>query len=231
MAFNTHVDHFGLVAASGETPAIELKSNDSKVAPGVVAEAEDDFGDIIKTDTNGTREKLSCVYIVKKTIAMATTAILGKLSTLALLTGIDITTDKGKAPEISASGETMPAASTQGSTITLPAFSLSPINKAQILFAAFTLSGTGVKLNSCSAKCSCNPGLGENAGVIISQNAFGGKIEVTASWVQSGATAPTFAVAEGWTLTSGPDKGAPEGGHDTWTATMTKPLATVQAVA
>jgi len=229
MAFNTHVDHFGLIAASGETPAIELRTSPSQVSPGVVAEAEDDFGDVIVTDTNGDREKLTANYLVKKACACATTFILGKLTALKLLTGVTITTEKGKYPEIAAEGETMPTGQTQGATITLPAFSIEALNKAQILFSAFTLSGTGVKLNTCSAKISCNPGLCENAGVIVAHNVSRGMIEVTATYVQSGATAPTFAASEGWTVTAGPSKEDPEGGHDMWSVTLTKPLATVQA--
>ena len=233
MAFRTKTnatDHFGIVALSGTPAAIALKPGDSKISPGVVAEAEDEVGDVIATDLNGVREKLSNPFTVVKTLALATMVVMGKLGTTkALLNGFSITTSKGKAPEGTVDGERMNADATQGATIVLPAISISPLHKAQILAGAFTFTGTGCKLNECSLKGSCGTSLGEVAGEIVSHDVQRGILAVTASVVASGASDPEFTAGEGWECVDGPQKTEPEGGHDMWTVTYRKPLVTTPA--
>jgi len=230
MAFNTHTDHFGLVAASGVPAALEIKSGQMQTAPGVVAEAEDEIGDVFVTDKNGTKEKLSNDFLIKGDLALATTLIMGTLQvTKAILTGFTITTSKGKAPELSAEGARMNATATQGATIVLPAISISKLHKAQLLAGAFTFVGIGCKLNDCTLKGSCSNSLGEVAGAIISHDVQRGMLEVTASLVQGGAAVPVVTAGEGWTIKDGPSKGEPEGAHDTWNITLTKPLVTTPA--
>lgn len=233
MAFRTKAnvtDHFELVDASGDPATLEIKSGNSNVEPGVVAEAEDEIGDVFKTDTNGSKEKLTNEFLIKGALALATTAVLGTLSDAkAILLGITITTSKGKAPEMSAEGARMNATAAQGSTITLPSISVSPLHKAQILGSAFTFTGEGCKLNECTFKASCNNSLGEVAGEIVSNDIQRGMMEVTANIISGGAVDPTITPGTGWTITSGPSKGEPEGGHDTWNVTLTKPLTTTPA--
>lgn len=231
MAFRTKAnvtDHFGLVTAS--SGGLEIKSGSSQITPGVIAEAEDEVGDVIATDLNGEKEKLSNEFVVKGTLALATTAILGTLATSkALLIGITVTTSKGKAPTMSAEGARMNSAATQGATITLPSISVAKLHKAQILADAFTLSGDGCKLNECTLKASCNNSLAEVAGEIVAHDVQRGMLEVTANIIASGAATPTVAAAEGWEMIDGPTLAEPEGAHDTYNYTFTKPLSTTPA--
>lgn len=226
MSYNTHIDHFGLLTTSAG--ALYQRKSGKQVSPGNVGEAEDDIGDVIAIDKNGERSKLQSDYLVQGDLAMDTAVVLGTLidATKALLVEVNVTTEKGKAPELSASGEKMNAEATQGATITLPEFTVAKLHKAQILFGAFTLAGTGCKLNKCSAKVNCNNSLGEVAGEIKSHDVQRGMIEVQADIIQSGATAPTITAANGFIIVDGPSLDNPEGGHDMWTVTLRKPLTT-----
>lgn len=238
MAFNTHKDHFALGTASGS--ALSHKESASDVTNGVTAEAEDELGDVVATDTFAERKKLTSSFVVVDDLAVATSFILGTLTeTKAVLTEVNISTEKGKAPTVEASGEdvsvwapgeTSGAAATQGATITPDAFTVLALHKAQILFSAFTLGGTGCKLNSCNAKISCNLSLAENAGGVVAHDVQRGMIEVTATIIQPAAAEPTVTAASNWKITKPLSKTEPEGGHDMWTVTLTKPLTTTPAV-
>lgn len=230
MSFNTHVDHFGLVALSGEPPALKIRTSPWQKSPGVVAEAEDEIGDVIATDRNGSKEKLTVDYLIQRDLTLATLLIMGTLQDdKALLTGFQITTTKGKAPELSVEGARMNAEAEQGATIVLPAISVQKLHKAQILAGAFTFVGAGCKLNECTLRGSCNNSLGEVAGEICSHDVQRGMLEASGSIVQSGATPPTITAGTGWTFVEDPSKGDPEGGHDVWNFKLTKPLATTPA--
>jgi len=120
-----------------------------------------------------------------------------------VLTGFSINTGAGQAPTVSVSGEQVPTGSTQSNTYTTPAMTLKKDHKAQILFAAFTLSGSGVHLNTCSATGSCTltRAYDDNAET-IAWDVSKGQIEVTGEIVKSGETAPIFAAAANWTVVS-----------------------------
>lgn len=228
MAFRTKAnvtDHFGLATTSAG--ALEIKSGSAQKTPGVVAEAEDEVGDVIATDTNGVKEKLSNEFVVVSDLDLAATAVLGTLdvTSKALLLGVTVTTGKGKAPTLSAEGATMGTSAAQGATIELPAITVLALHKAQILGAAFTLAGEGCKLNECSLKFSCANSLAESAGEILAHDVQRGMLEVTANIVASAAGTPTVTATSGWEITEGPSKAEPEGGHDTYTVTLTKPVA------
>jgi len=201
MAKGALTDFFGLAGT-------ELKLNGGTENKSIqVVEAVNERGDQIAIDTyeelKAPSNDLSVAVDFDCTGIVLGTLIDNGAEPDFVLTGFSISTGAGQAPTVSVSGEQVPTGSVQSNTYTTPAMTLSKEHKAQILFAAFTLSGTGVHLNTCSATGSCTLTRAyDDDAETIAWDVSKGQIEVTGEIVKSGATAPTFAAAANWTIVS-----------------------------
>ena len=214
------VDYVGLA----DTALVLVSSTENRTSK--TAEATDARGDIIARTVFGEGATPSCDYTLANDLSKAIS--LGTVTTVGtdkvVLKSISIKTSAGKAPEISANGETIQAAGTVSSTISLGTVAASTRHKAQIIGAAFTLAGTGCDLNDCTYTAECNLTKATKDGDCIAHDVSGGKVTVTATIVQSGSTKPTITAGEGYDMTAPVSVSAPDESYETVTVTLTKSL-------
>jgi hypothetical protein len=224
--FSAPVEYFG----QGASAVLELKSSSEGRDYGVKTTAPDERGDIIARDLAGERIAPSGDYVVKA--AGDLSLVLGSVNTVesdvVVLLGAEITTQAATAPAVALNGESIQTGGTVSSTVTLPAVTLSPRHKAQILAGAFTLSGDGCKLQSCSLAARANITRATVAGETVTHDVSGCELVVSGTVIQTGATAPTIAAAEGWELTTPEAKSNPDEGYIEWTFECTKAVASVE---
>lgn len=218
--FSAPVEYFG----QGSSTVIGLKSSTEGRDFAVKATATDARGDIIARDVCGERISPSGVYNV--IAAGDLSLVLGTVNTadtmVVVLLGCQISTAAASAPEVTLSGESIQTGGTASSTVTLPAITLSPRHKAQILADAFTLSGTGCDLTACSLSARANLTRATVDGETVTHDVSGTDIVVSGTVIQTGATAPTIAAETGWTLTTPVSKVNPDEGYIEWTFECSK---------
>ena len=221
MALQSAIDYFG----QADTELALKSSSENRTASS--AEATNARGDFIARDVYGERYAPTATYELKAALSKA--IALGSVNTPAdlfpvVLNKLSIKTKAGMAPSLEFGGESIQEDGTVSSTIALGTVAVSVRHKAQILFAAFTLAGTGCELNECNADCSCKISRGEVNGDTLSHDVSEGVIKVTATIVQSGATAPTVTAGTGFDITSPLTCEDPDSEYRTWKIELTKSL-------
>ena len=218
--FSAPVEYFGQELST----VIDLKSSTENRDYAVKVTATDERGDIVARDLAGERISPSAVYNVKA--AGDLSLVLGSVNTVetmaVVLLGCEISTSAASAPEVTLSGESIQADGKASSTVELPAITLSPRHKAQILAGAFTLAGAGCNLTSCSLSARANITRATKSGDTVTHDVSGTEIVVSGTVQQTGATAPTITAAEGWELTTPQSKANPDEGYIEWTFEATK---------
>jgi hypothetical protein len=112
----------------------------------------------------------------------------------------------------------------------IPAFKISTKQRAQILFAAFTLSGKGCSLTNCKVVGGGSINVDKIAGAKISSDINSGILTVTGTILRSanveGNEAPSVTPADGWVLTQPPEptENNPETEYPTYEFELQKPL-------
>ena len=224
--FSDPVEYFG----QGSSTVIGLKSSTESRDYAVKVTATDERGDIVARDLAGERISPSAVYNV--IAAGNLSLVLGRVNTVGtdvvVLLGCDIRTSAASAPEVTLSGESIQTDGTASSTVTLPEIALSPRHKAQILAGAFTLTGVGCNLTSCSLSARANITRATKSGDTVAHDVSGAEIVVSGTVQQTGATAPTIEAAEGWELTTPKSKANPDEGYIEWTFECSKAAASVE---
>lgn len=224
--FSAPVEYFG----QGASTVIGLKSSTENRDYAVKQTATDERGDIVARDLAGERISPSGVYNV--IAAGDLSLVLGSVNTVdtdvVVLLGCDISTSAASAPEVTLSGESIQTGGTASSTVTLPAITLSPRHKAQILAGAFTYTGTGCSLTSCSLSVRANITRATVAGDTVTHDVSGAEIVVSGTVQQIGATKPTIEAVEGWELTKPKSKENPNEGYIEWTFEATKAAASAE---
>ena len=224
--FSAPVEYFG----QGSSTVIGLKSSTESRDYAVKVTATDARGDIVARDLAGERISPSAVYNV--IAAGNLSLVLGRVNTVdtdvVVLLGCDIRTSAASAPEVTLSGESIQTGGTASSTVTLPAITLSPRHKAQILAGAFTLTGTGCNLTSCSLSARANITRATKSGDTVAHDVSGTEIVVSGTVQQTGETAPTIAAGAGWELTTPKSKANPDEGYIEWTFECSKAAASVE---
>ena len=224
--FSAPVEYFGQELST----VIGLKSSTENRDYAVKQTATDARGDIVARDVCGERISPSAVYNV--IAAGDLSLVLGSVNTVdtdvVVLLGCDISTSAASAPEVTLSGESIQTGGTASSTVTLPAITLSPRHKAQILAGAFTLTGTGCNLTSCSLSARANITRATVEGETVAHDVSGCEMVVTGTVQQTGATAPTIEASTGWTLTTPKSKANPDEGYIEWTFEATKAAASTE---
>lgn len=226
--FSAPVEYFG----QGASTVIGLKSSTEGRDYAVKQIATDERGDIVARDLAGERVSPSGVYNV--IAAGDLSLVLGSVNTVdtdvVVLLGCDISTSAASAPEVTLSGESIQTGGTASSTVTLPAITLSPRHKAQILAGAFTLTGTGCNLTSCGLSVRANITRATVSGDTVTHDVSGAEIVVSGTVQQTGATAPTIEAGSGWELTTPKSKANPDEGYIEWTFEATKAAASAEPV-
>ena len=221
--FSAPVEYFGQESST----VIGLKSSTEGRDYAVKLTATDERGDIVARDLAGERISPSAVYNVIADDDLY--LVLGSVNTVGtdvvVLLGCDISTSAASAPEVTLSGESIQTGGTASSTVTLPAIPLSPRHKAQILAGAFTLTGTGCNLTSCSLSARANITRATVSGDTVTHDVSGAEIVVSGTVQQTGATAPTIEAGAGWELTRPKSKENPDEGYIEWTFEATKAAA------
>ena len=167
-----------------------------------VEKGTDERDDIEQIETYGALSNPSVDYSVKGNVALEV-FVLGALAEGYFLTGFTVNTSAGAQPKMTVNGGNAPEGDTEGYTYVPPAYALTKDWAAQILFSAFTLTGAGCHVKSCSAKAAATFGRGvDGLDEPNCTNLSGASLEVTAEIEQLGAIAPEIAPAEGWKITS-----------------------------
>ena len=221
--FSAPVEYFG----QGSSTVIDLKSSTEGRDYAVKVTATDARGDIVARDLAGERISPSGVYNV---IADGNLSLmLGSVNTVetmaVVLLGCEISTGAATPPEVTLSGESIQSGGAASSTITLPAIALSPRHKAQILAEAFTLTGAGCNLTSCSLSARANITRATVEGETVAHDVSGCEMVVTGTIIQIGAAAPTIEAGDDWTLTTPKSKANPDEGYIEWTFECSKAVA------
>lgn len=226
--FSAPVEYFG----QGLSTVLDLKSSEEGRDFAVKQTAADERGDIIARDLAGERISPSAEYVVKA--AGNFVPVPGSVNTVdsevIALTGVEITTTAGAAPSVKLNGESLQTGATVSSTVTIGNIALSPRHKAQILMSAFTLSGTGCKLTSCSASITAKLTRATVAGETVAHDVSGCEAVVKGTVVQTGATEPTITAGEGWDLTTPASHTNPDEGYIEWTFEATKAFSSTEPV-
>ncbi len=225
--FSAPVEYFG----QGTSTVIGLKSSTENRDYAVKQTATDARGDIVARDLAGERISPSAVYNVKA--AGELSLVLGSVNTVetmaVVLLGCEISTGAATPPEVTLSGESIQSGGTASSTVTLPAIALSPRHKAQILAEAFTLTGAGCYLTSCSLSARANITRATKSGDTVAHDVSGAEIVVSGTVQQTGDTKPTIAAADGWEITTPKSKANPDEGYIEWTFEATKAAASTES--
>ena len=228
MALSTRIDYFGQSANA----VIKQIDDDANAGFPVNVTAENERGDIIARDVSAAAQDAPSANFVCFA-AGDVDLYLGAVTTYATsriscLNGISIQTAKATPAAVTLSGEELQAGATVSSTIAVGSITLSPRHKAQNLMSSFTLSGTGCHLISCGLECKGNITRATKDGVTLAHDISGASIIISATVVQSGATAPTIEATEGWKITKPKSQKNPDSGYTEWTFETTKDLTSVE---
>lgn len=147
------------------------------------------------------------------------------------LASIRIATSAGSAPSISIAGNQVQDDAATGCYYPVPAFTLTAKHHAQILFSAFSLSGTGCHLVSAEYTISGTINIVTKDLVPVAFDVIKGKIEVSVTIKQTGTTAPTLTAGSDFQIVSPLAETNPDAEYPTFTATLVKYLAKSDAAA
>ena len=147
------------------------------------------------------------------------------------LTNLNINTQAGSSPAISAQSAQVKTGAAEGDVFNIPAFSVAFKHTAQILWSAFTLSGTGCHLTTANYAASVTLSRGTVNGGTVSHDVVNGRIVATLTITQTGDTAPTLTPGTGWDVTAPLTKTKGDAQYPSWTATLTKYLTKTPAAA
>jgi len=229
MAFKEKTDYCGLSTVSANFVVRDDNVNGSNE----VYRPQGQDGSFVAVEVFGDDSAPSNSYGVKANTTLTAGAIkLNKITTVGnkpyALESVNIGTSAGSPVTLSATCQEVEAGATDAASdhYEVPALTINKSQSAQILFSAFTISGTGCELTDCAAAIACQVGKDKVAGTKIASDINSGLITVTGTILQTGATAPTLAAATGWTLTK-PATLSPSNGettYPTYTFEVTKAL-------
>ena len=217
-------DYFGL--ADG-TMLVCSSSEDGR--SNEVASATGQDGTIVAHNVYGEKIAPSNEYVMKAVtfsknegeLAIGQIHKLEDNQTCICLGSLSIGTSAGSAPTISASGEQVEDNSTGNCLFKIPAISLTKKHHAQILFNAFSFTGTGIHLKSASYDITASITKGQKDGKCLTHDVVEGKIECSVEFLSVGGNKPTLTPGQGWEVTSVPSSSNPDADWPTWRATLT----------
>lgn len=220
MSFKTKTEPYGI--ADG-TAIVVLSTTGGEAATNVEANGED--GSIVANTVGPTLMNPSAELALKAAISKAAGvwkigAVTAADSKKFALASIRIATSAGGAPSISIAGNQVQDDAVTGCYYPVPAFTLTTKHHAQILFSAFSLSGTGCHLVSAEYTISGSINVITKDLVPIAFDVIQGKIEVSVTIKQTGTTAPTLAAGSDFQIVSPLAESNPDAEYPTFTATL-----------
>ncbi len=219
-SFQDKIDHFGL---SANAPLVVIANENG--ASNEYNEYHNQEGSFVDHIVYGEKEEPSDeIELVGDWSISADTVKLGGVTTVDskkfALAEIDIETTAGELPSITASGKQVQNDASTVRYYALPAVTIKNDETAQVLWEAFTLSGTGCHLQSAKYKAVATiPTKDKNAFPL----AFGvaeGAIECEIEVIQCGDTEPTITAGTGWHISDNPKSDNPDSDCPTWSATL-----------
>lgn len=231
MSWESKTDYCGLAIAN---KLICKSANENR--SGQYLEKTGEHGDIVATKPFGTANASpSNEYSVVDDISFTSGQIaLGAVASVSskkyMLQSVSISTGSATEPTFSATSVQVEDSATTGNKFEIPAFDLSADDIAQILFDAFTLTGSGCEVTQCNAEISCTVGLHTVNGDPRASDPHTAHIQVTATILQTDSTPPTVSPGNGWDVSSPLSCDDPDADLPTWSVTLSKKLAkTIQA--
>lgn len=226
MSFKAKTDFFG-IAGGG---LVITESNENKTASTV--EGHNEKGDVVAYEVFGETMSPECTYVLSANASLSsmkcgepisgTGDYNGKKFTLGSLT---INTSAGSPPSVQASGNEIPANTTQSDcTYTLPAATLKMCHHAQILWDAFTLSGSGCYLQQANYTAGGTISRATKNGDTIAFDVVDGQLQVNITILQTGNTQPSVTPGTDWTITAPMTCSNPDADYPTWTCTLSRYL-------
>ena len=217
-------DYFGL--ADG-TMLVCSSSEDGR--SNEVASATGHDGTIVAHNVYGEKIAPSNEYVMKAVtfsknegeLAIGQIHKLEDNQTCICLGSLSIGTSAGSAPTISASGEQVEDNSTGNCLFKIPAISLTKKHHAQILFNAFSFTGTGIHLKSASYDITASITKGQKEGKCLTHDVVEGKIACSVEFLSVSGNKPTLTPGDGWEVTSVLSSSNPDADWPTWSATLT----------
>lgn len=217
-------DYFGIADS-----AVVVTDDDQGVSA-TTLESKGQDGAYVACEVFGTKLAPSCDYKMKGrwVIASGSEKKLGKVTEVDdksfALIELSISTSNSSIPEISAKGNQVEDGATDGCLFTIPAFTLEKKSHAQILWTAFTLTGTGCHLQSANYTASATLVPSEKDGSVLAFDVAEGKIEAEVEILQVGETEPTLTAGAGWTITDPLSCANADSANPTWKAKLVKHL-------
>ena len=227
MAFNTVLDYFALA----DGVKLACKGSTENAAATVVEAPLNDKGEVPASEVLETVRSPSCEYEMLAAWARGAETTpdpvqLGGVSTADsktfILTGLNINTQAGSPPAISASGTQVKTGAAEGDVFNIPAFSVLFKHAAQILWSAFTLSGSGCHLTTANYAASVTLSRGTVNGGTVSHDVVSGRIVANLTITQTGDTEPTVTPGTGWIVTAPLTKTKGDAQYPSWTCALTK---------
>lgn len=220
--FAQKIDYCGLTAITELAAALLIRDDNEN---GSVEKYQPNGGDgsFLGTEVFGQDSAPTNAYGLKADLNLAAGKIkLNKITTVDgknyALESIEIATAGGSAVKISATCQEIEAGATDAAQAhcSVPALKLSKLHIAQILFDAFTLTGTGCTLTECKATIGSTINKDKVEGVKISSDINSAVITVSGTILQSGSTAPTIEAATGWVITQPLNRTNPESAYKSY---------------
>lgn len=226
MSFKAKTDFFG-IAGNG---FVITEANENRTASTV--EGHNEKGDVVAYEVFGETMSPECTYVLSANASLSsmqcgtpvngTGDYSGKKFTLGSLT---INTSAGSPPSVQASGEEIPANTTHSDcTYTFPAATLKMCHHAQILWDAFTLSGTGCYLQQANYTAGGTISRATKNGETVAFDVVDGQLTVNITVLQTGIAIPTVTAGENWVITSPMTCSNPDADYPTWTCTLSRYL-------
>lgn len=219
------VDYFGIA----DNTAVVVTDDDQGVSA-TTLESKGQDGAYVACEVFGTKLAPSCDYKMKGrwVIASGSEKKLGKVTEVDdksfALIELSISTSNSSIPEISAKGNQVEDGATDGCYFIIPAFTLEKKSHAQILWTAFTLTGTGCHLQTANYTASATLVPSEKNGSVLAFDVVEGKIEAEVEILQVGETAPTLTAGAGWYITDPLSRANQDSVNPTWKAKLVKHL-------
>lgn len=226
MSFKAKTDFFG-IAGGG---LVITESNENKTASTV--EGHNEKGDVISYEVFGEMMSPECTYVLSANTSLSsmkcgdpisgTGDYSGKKFTLGSLT---INTSAGSPPSVQASGEEIPANTAHNDcTYTFPSATLKMCHHAQILWDAFTLSGSGCYLQQANYTAGGTISRATKNGDTVAFDVVDGQLQVNVTILQTGNTQPSVTPGTDWTITAPMTCSNPDADYPTWNCTLSRYL-------
>lgn len=232
MALKNKTDYYALANALGAL--VIAGTADGRKASNAVA--TDQEGSVVASDQFGDILEPNCDYEVSGTVADSALIELGKINPIEqksfVLSSVTITTAAGQAPTVSASGSDVGSATGTGvKNYAVTGIGLTARHVAQILFGWGSVTGEGAYLTGANYTVAADLSTATVNGSVVSFGVSNGRIEAALTISAPGGNLPVLSLTEGWKVLQPLAETNPDSDYPSYSATIVKYLAKVEASA